>query len=176
MHPNRYGHFLLRKQEIKNLMKHFKHDKEIYFVLENLSYARNVAAIFRTADALQVKKIYLVGSTPKPPFGKDLTKVSRHKEKSVPWEHIENTGKVVQHLKRVNIKPILLELTNLAVPFYSFEFPSRFALIVGNEEHGISKNTLKKVFDAVFVPMYGKGASLNVHISLAIVGFYSVIS
>jgi tRNA (guanosine-2'-O-)-methyltransferase len=46
------------------------------------------------------------------------------------------------------------------------------ALVLGNEEHGVSPACLSLCDAAVFVPMYGKGRSLNVHISLAIVGYH----
>lgn len=169
-------HKPLSKSQIKQLMKKYKQPLEIYFILENIQYAKNVASIFRIADALQVKKIYLTGITPTPPFGKQLEKVSRHKEKAVPWEYRKDTGWVINHLNKLQVPTIAVELTNLAVPLNKFEFPHKFALLVGNENYGITRSTLNKVTKAVFIPMFGRGASLNVHVSLAIVGFWASLS
>ena len=177
MFVSRYDtHKLLTKKQIKRLMKKYKPPLNLYLVLENIQYARNVASIFRIADAMRVKKIYLTGISHTPPFGKELTKVSRHKEKSVPWEYVKDTPKVLNYLKKHNITPVAIELTNMAVPFYEFEYPTDLALVVGNENYGITRKTLQYIHHAVFIPMFGKGASLNVHVSLAIVGFHALIS
>ena len=170
-----YGHKLLSKLDIKRLNRQYRHGMEIYLILENIQYARNVASIFRIADAVAVKKIFLTGITVTPPFGKDLVKVSRHKERSVQWEYRKNTGWVLNHFRKIEVPVIALEFTNLAEPLFEFEFPNRFALLVGNETYGITRKTLQKVYQAVFIPMFGKGASLNVHISVAVTLFWAAL-
>lgn len=71
----------LSKKEIKKFFKNQIYRKqEIVLVLDNIQYERNLASIFRTAEAAGVKKIFLTGITPKPPFTKDGQNVSRHKE------------------------------------------------------------------------------------------------
>jgi len=165
----------LTKKQIKKINKHFRHGKEIYFVLENIQYARNVASIFRIADALGVREIILTGISHKPPFGKDLVKVSRHKEKSVHWRYFKNTYKALNFLKAHDVPVIAIEQTNKSLPYFRFKYPKKYALLVGNETYGVTKKTLERLDKSVYIPMYGKGASLNVHVSLAIVGFFSVI-
>jgi tRNA G18 (ribose-2'-O)-methylase SpoU len=39
----------------------------VIFVLDGLGDAVNVGSVFRLADALGIKKIYLTGKTPSPP-------------------------------------------------------------------------------------------------------------
>ena len=39
--------------------------------------------------------------------------------------------------------------------------------MVGHEDHGVPKKALAAADEALFIPMYGKGASLNVHVALA---------
>lgn len=67
---------------------------------------------------------------------------------------------------------IAVELTDDAVPYHEFEYPARTCLIVGHEDHGVTKATLAACDAAVFLPMYGKGLSLNVHVALAIVLYH----
>lgn len=167
---------VLNKKEIKKLNKTFKNPKEIYILAENIQYARNVASLFRISDALGVKELILTGISHTPPFGKDLKKVSRNKERSVHWRHFKHTVKAINYLNAKNIPIIAIEQLQGSVPYYRFKFPQRFALFVGNEVYGIVKNSAKRIKNAVFIPMYGKGASLNVHVSLAIVGFHSTIT
>jgi 23S rRNA (guanosine2251-2'-O)-methyltransferase len=52
------------------------------------------------------------------------------------------------------------------------DYPQRVALVLGNEDHGVTRACLALSDAAVFVPMYGKGRSLNVHVSLAVVGYH----
>jgi tRNA G18 (ribose-2'-O)-methylase SpoU len=44
--------------------------------------------------------------------------------------------------------------------------------VVGHEDHGVTKATLAACDAAVFIPMYGKGRSLNVAMSLGVVAFH----
>ena len=51
----------LLKKEIKKLFKEYKQNIDFVLIAENIQYARNVAELFRIADALKVKKIFLTG-------------------------------------------------------------------------------------------------------------------
>jgi tRNA G18 (ribose-2'-O)-methylase SpoU len=157
----------LNKKEIKKKFKKNKRDKEIYVLIENIQYARNVASIFRTCDAAGVRKLLITGISTTPPFGKDLTKASRAKEKSVQWEYFENTGKAIKKLKHLGFKVYAVELTLEK----KIENEEKVCFLVGNEVHGVKKETLASVDDSIYIPMYGRGASLNVGVSLAVVLF-----
>lgn len=166
----------LRKQEIKKIFnKQYKREKEIYLILENIQYARNVASMFRTADAAGVRRIYLTGISHKPPFGKELRQVSRSKEESVEWMYKETTGEVINTLKRQGFEIMPIELTddfvlNSELPDY-LEGKDKVCFIAGSEVFGVTKTTLANCDKAVVVPMYGKGASLNVSNAVTVVLF-----
>jgi len=66
-------------------MKEKKTHKEIIVVLDNIRSTYNVGAIFRSADAAGVNKIYLCGITPAPPNPK-ISKVALGAEDYVVWE------------------------------------------------------------------------------------------
>ncbi len=166
----------LNKKEVKKFLKKpTKRDQEIYLVLENLQYAVNVASLFRTADAAAVRRIYLTGISHQPPFGKDLQKTSRHKEESVEWMYKESTSELLTELKNKGFKIIAIELTDTAK--HLFELPemldgvNKICFVAGSEVFGVNKKTLEKCDESVFIPMYGKGASLNVSQATAIVLF-----
>ena len=159
----------LRGIELKRFLRRFKKPPiEVYLLLENIQYARNVASIFRTAEAYKVKKIFLVGISHKPPFGKDLRKVSRNKEKSVPWEYYENAGMIINKMKNRGYKIVALELTNESKKIDNIFFSDKILLVAGNETYGIVEKTLSRADLSLFIPMYGKGSSLSVSISTAI--------
>ena len=165
----------LNKKQLKKFNKQFRHNKEVYIIADNLQYARNVASIFRIADAMGVKEVVLTGITKTPPFGKSLTKVSRYKEKSVKWRYFKTTSKAINYFSLRNIPIIAIEQVSNAVPYYAIQYPDKFALVVGNEVYGLTKSTISKLKNFVIIPMFGKGASLNVHVALAVVGFYAII-
>ncbi len=74
-------------------------------LLHNIRSVQNVASIFRTADGVGVKKIYLCGITPGPVdrLGRDraqFIKISLGSEKSVPYEKKSSTLKTINELKK----------------------------------------------------------------------------
>lgn len=84
--------------------------KDFYVVCDNLRSLYNVGSIFRTSDALGVRKIYLAGITGAPPQ-RGLVKVSLGAEKSVPWEKVKTTWQLVSSLKKRGMQIIALEQT-----------------------------------------------------------------
>jgi tRNA G18 (ribose-2'-O)-methylase SpoU len=162
----------LKRKELKKLLKEkFEHDFEVVVILENIQYARNVAEIFRICDAAAVKQIYLTGISQQPPFGTDLQKVSRKKELRVPWKYMNDLTKTISTLKTQGYQIIALELTDSAQLLNEFTKTNqkrKLAVIVGNEGYGVTRTALKFADESIMIPMYGKGASLNVSVSLAV--------
>ena len=164
----------LRKKEIKRFIKfQRKRRQRITLLLENIQYARNVASIFRTADASGVERLYLTGISRKPPFGKELKKVSRKKEFSVPWAYSDNSIGVIRKLKKDGYKIFAIEMTDKSSSIYDLPIliksHRKICFVAGSEVYGITKETLKYCDESIFIPMFGKGASLNVAISVGIV-------
>jgi tRNA G18 (ribose-2'-O)-methylase SpoU len=161
----------LLKKEIKKLFKEYKQKVEFVLIAENIQYARNVAELFRIADALRMQKVILTGISQKPPFGKDLVKVSRSKEKHVPWEYTEKTFNAIDKLKEQGYVVTALEITDEAVEVNDYiknMKSKKVAIVIGNEVYGVTKELLSHCDNSVYLPMYGKGASLNVSVSLGI--------
>lgn len=162
----------LRGVEIKRFMRKVEKSKnEVYLLLEDLQYARNVAAIFRTAEAFKVKKIFLTGVTPTPPFGTTLKKASRSKEMKVYWEYKKTSGEVIQSMKKRNFEILALEITDESVKVDDYDVPPKVLLVAGSEMYGIKPDTLDRCDKSIFIPMYGKGASLNVNVACSIALF-----
>jgi len=80
---------------------------EIYLVLDNIKSMENVGAIFRTADAARVKKIFLCGITATPPRRK-IFKASMGAVEWVDWEYRRTTEEAVQELKLQNVQIVAL--------------------------------------------------------------------
>lgn len=147
-------------------------------ILENLRSVENVGSIFRSADAFKVSKILLVGTTPAPldRFGRkrnDFTKVSLGAEEVVEWEQVstKDLGSRIHDLRREGFQIIALEQDPRSVRLRDSKPKDKFALIVGSEISGISKEVLEMSDTIVEIPMQGSKESLNVSVATGVALF-----
>jgi tRNA (guanosine-2'-O-)-methyltransferase len=113
----------------------------------------------------------LCGITAKPPH-KLIGKVGRGKDRRVKWTHEEDAVAAIQAMKAEGWRTFALEITDRAAPYFAVEWAPMTCLVVGHEDHGVTKRVLAACDQTVFLPMYGKGASLNVHVALGILAFH----
>lgn len=147
--------------------------EKIFAILHNIRSCYNVGAIFRTADAVGIEKIYLTGYTPTP--DKNLEKIKKTAlgaEKFVKWEYQKRVEKVIEKLKREKVKIVALETEKSAIPYFKFKPKFPLAILLGNEVRGIDKRTLKKADFVLKIPMFGKKESLNVAVAFSILAYY----
>lgn len=162
-------------------------NKDIYLILDNIRSRENVGSIFRTADAVGVKKIFLCGITPQPKnfqqqgisskyYGEDkISKTALGAEKWIPWEYRRDTWRLIIELKKKGINACALEQTKKSQNIFQHKPKFPLALILGNEVRGISSKILKHCDKIVNIPMHGKKESLNVSVAAG-VALYSLIS
>ena len=153
-----------------------KQKRENILILNNIRSVENVGAIFRTADAAGIDKIYLVGYTPAPidRFGrkrKDLAKSALGAEEYVSWEQVKIILPLIKNLKSDGFQIIAIEQDEKSVDYKKVKAQSKNAFIVGAEVEGIPKSVLKYCDIIAEIPMRGKKESLNVSVSLGIVLF-----
>lgn len=145
---------------------------QFYLILPNIRSCHNVGAMFRTADACGVTKLFLVGYTATPPK-KEIDKVALGAETWMPWEHRKDVKRLIQTLKKKNVLIIGLEKNDTSVDIGSLTIDRDIALIVGNEVDGIEPD-IQALCDVVaHIPMQGKKESLNVSIAAGI-GMYVI--
>ncbi len=161
---------------------------KIFVILHNIRSLHNVGSIFRTAEGLGAKKIYLTGYTPEPydVFGKlrkDFQKTALGAEKYIEWEKMKNIFALIRRLKKEKIQIIALEQTKKAISLDRFTIHQLggataklgIALIFGNEVTGLSGSVLKKCDKILEIPMRGKKESLNVSVAAGI-AIYELIN
>jgi len=146
-----------------------------FVVLDNIRSLENVGAIFRTAEALGVNKIYLGGYSGVNRFGELHPKVAKSAlgaEKLVDWEYFKQAGRLIENLKKQGVKIVCLEnKVKKTKNLLKFKPVFPLALVVGNEIKGVSKNILKKADAIVEIPMLGRKESFNVATAFGIAGF-----
>ncbi|MBI2599577.1 TrmH family RNA methyltransferase [Candidatus Daviesbacteria bacterium] len=149
--------------------------QEIYIVLDNVLDTYNIGSIFRLADAVAAKKIYLCGKTETPPNPR-IKKASINTTEWVEWEYFADAKTAISNLKLKisNLQVVAVEQSKKSVPYDKFEYKLPVCLIVGNETYGVSKEVLDICDGIVEIPMFGVNISLNVMVSLGIV-LYQVI-
>ncbi len=171
---------LLRKTEDRR-------QNAIYIVLDNVLDTYNIGSIFRLADAVGVKKVFLCGKTEIPPNHR-IKKASINTTEVVEWEYcetaIEAIAKLTSEVKKMRlhlggVKPvqiIAIEQSPKSIQYDKFEYKLPLVLVVGNETYGVSKEVLQsRMLDGIVeIPMFGVNISLNVMVSLAIV-LYKVL-
>jgi len=145
-------------------------------ILPNIRSALNVGAIFRTADAVGINKIYLTGYTPRPTdkFGriqKDIAKSALGAETWIPWEYEESLIKLISKLKKEKYQIIALEQDEKSIDYRKVKRAEKVAIILGEEVNGIDKKILKKCDVIAEIPMHGKKESLNVSVACGVALF-----
>lgn len=169
-------------------------ENSVVAILDNVRSSHNVGSMFRTADALGVQKMFLVGYTPTPKdqFGrvnKEIAKVALGAEESVAWESVKTAAGLIKKLKSEKggkYQIVAVEQHPTAKDYKKFA-EKKFgasknlknlkkggasiapvAFIFGNEVDGISEKTLALCDEIVEIPMAGTKESLNVSVSFGI--------
>lgn len=159
------------KRFLRDYRRENRPERDVAALLQSVEYPVNVGSVFRMADGAGLTELLLTGITPRPP-NPTIDKVGRRKAGKVNWRYEEDAVVAVQQLREEGYQIVAVELTPDAVPYHTFDYADRVALVVGHEDHGVTKATLAQCDAAVFLPMYGKGLSLNVHVALSIVTYH----
>lgn len=134
----------------------------ITLVCENVTNAPNIGSLFRIADAFGVEKLILCGESIH--LGRKMTKTSRSAEKVVEFDVKDNATEVVKALKKEGYAIISLEITSNSLPIHSFQFSEEkpIALVIGDENFGVSESILKLSNNIIHIDMFGQNSSMNV--------------
>ncbi len=136
-------------------------------VLDHVRSAHNVGALFRTADAVAVDRVILLGYTPHPP-NPQLEKTALGATAYVPWEHRDSAVGLLEELEGEGYQLVALETGPDAAEIWDFTWPEKTALVVGNEVEGVSPEILGACRQKISLPMLGYKASLNVTTALGV--------
>lgn len=149
-------------------------EPQICLALHNIRSTHNVGAIFRTADAAGVTKMYLCGITPAPidRFGrdrKDISKAALGAEKVIKWEQVKDIKKLIAKLKKEKYQIIAIEQDEKSKNYKKIKISLKTLLIFGNEVGGIEKDILETCDQIAEIPMKGTKESLNVSVAAGVI-------
>ncbi|RMG80144.1 MAG: TrmH family RNA methyltransferase [Bacteroidetes bacterium] len=164
----------LKVEELKRLsVDEFKKTAKnpVTVVLDNVRSAHNVGAVFRTADAFLIEKIYLCGITPCPPQ-KEIAKTALGATESVSWEYHKDTEECINMLLKENYYPVAIEQTSGSMMLDEYNITKEklpVALVFGNEVFGVNQSVIDKCRETIEIPQMGTKHSLNISVSAGIV-------
>lgn len=156
---------------------------DITILIHNIRSTHNVGSILRTADGFGVKDIICSGYTPYPRLPDDdrlphvVDKLTRqiHKtalgaETSATITYIADVREWLETNKR-SATPLPVYALEQAVGSHNlrqFVPAERFALLLGEEVHGIAPDLLEWCDEIVEIPMKGAKESFNVSVATGI--------
>ena len=116
----------------------------------------NLSRIVRTASCCGVTRLIVCG---KPKLDREIT---RDAADAITLEPHRTLPPVLKALKAEGYQLVGLEQTTNSQCLFSFSFPRRTALVVGNERQGLDEDTLQLLDHVVEIPVYGRPFSYNV--------------
>lgn len=163
------------KTGVRKLHKSFAAERsaplDLAFFLQDWDDPYNVGGMFRVADACGAKLMVMSGKTPMPPHPQvHVTSLGHHRR--VPHRGFSHHEEAALWLKEQGYALVAVELAEGAVPYVDYPWPEKVCLVLGNEVNGVYGSVMKHRDGAVYIPMFGKGRSMNVHVSAAVVAFH----
>ena len=141
---------------------------DLTVLMEDVQVPRNLAAVLRSCDAVGVFEAHAVW-----PGGR--LKISRPasggNRKWLPVRKHRTLAAALARLKAGGLRVLAAHPTPEAVPFRAVDYTLPTALLVGNEDLGLTPEALAAADGVVTVPMEGMGTSLNVSVAAALILF-----
>lgn len=148
-------------------------DEASFFVLlDHIEDPHNLGAIVRTCEAAGVDAIIMPRDR-QVQVNATVMKTSVGTLENVDIVTVSNLNNTISELKKNGFWVVGTALEN-SVDYRSIDYSSKIALVIGNENSGMS-NLVKKSCDFIAkIPMYGKTNSLNASVAAGIM-IYEVI-
>jgi len=135
-------------------------------VFENIHDPHNVSAILRTCDAAGIPKVKLIYNIER--FPKIGRKSSASAIKWVEREKYKSVDECYNSLRKEGFRIFASQVSDDSKDIYDLDFTGYTAIVLGNENRGISEEAAKLADERFIIPMYGMVQSLNVSVSAAI--------
>lgn len=143
----------------------------LYLVLDHLEKPGNIGAILRTADAAGVTGV-LVCDSPTDIYNPNIIRASTGTVFSLPMAPWPKE-RALDFLKSANVNICVADPRAKDV-YTRADLSSAIALVVGQEDVGVSDFWMRRADVKVRIPMNGRADSLNVSISAAVILYEAV--
>tara|TARA_B110000037_G_scaffold219169_1_gene283743 strand:+ start:722 stop:1255 length:534 start_codon:yes stop_codon:yes gene_type:complete len=141
----------------------------IIVLLDDVRSLHNIGSVFRTCDAMRVKKIYLCGITGQPPH-REIRKTAIGASESVDWEHKNNASEILTKYRDLGYEIIAVEQTSSSMSLEKYQLKNKNILLVfGNEINGVSQKLVDLCDFSIEIPQWGTKHSMNISVSVGMV-------
>jgi tRNA (guanosine-2'-O-)-methyltransferase len=141
---------------------------DLTVLLENVQVPRNLAAIVRSLDAVGGLEAHAVW-----PEGK--LKISRPasggNRKWLPVRKHRTLAQALERLRERGFRLLVADPAEDATDFRQTDYLQPTALLLGNEDFGVTPEARAAADELVTIPMSGMGTSLNVSVAAALILF-----
>ena len=148
-------------------------------VLDNVRSQHNVGAVFRTADAMRIKRVVLCGICCCPP-NQEIHKTALGAEESVEWSYYKETMAAVRELQAEGYTVCAIEQAHDSVTLeqvardvengqWAKDHGPKIAVIFGHEVFGVQQEVVDSCSQCIEIPQYGTKHSMNVSVTAGIV-------
>lgn len=141
----------------------------LVIVLDNVRSMHNVGSVFRTADGFAVEKIILTGITGQPPH-REIEKTALGATESIDWVYESDVLQAVTQLKDQGYVLCAVEQAAESIRLDQFrpDPDKKYALIFGNEVHGVTSSVMEVVDQCLEIPQFGTKHSFNISVTAGI--------
>lgn len=133
---------------------------ELVVVCENFAYDFNIATVVRNSNAFLCKCVWIVG---RKRFDRRGT-CGTHKYEHI--HHAENVDEVFSCYERYRV--VAIDNVEEAQPITDYKWWDKSIIVLGQEQIGLSNNSLTRADDIVYIPQVGSTRSINVGSASAI--------
>jgi tRNA (guanosine-2'-O-)-methyltransferase len=153
----------LSSTELKRLHREWRHRTEgrVSLLLDGVQTPFNVGSILRTAAALRVDHLWLVGPTASPTDAK-TQKTALGSQKFLTWTTAGSLDEAVAQVAGDGYRLVGVELAESAVPLHTIDLRGDICLALGHEDRGLTAACLDACSAVGYLPLLGRIGSLNV--------------
>lgn len=134
-------------------------------VVEGLVNVGNVSAVMRSAEALGFHRFHVVETAGR---FKRSSRTSQGADKWLDIYRWPDADSCVQALRDEGYAIVVTHLSESAVPIDTIDFTKKTALVLGNEQFGVSERMLALADTACIIPMVGFSQSFNISVAAAV--------
>ena len=150
-----------RLEKMKKILN--SRQKDLIVFMDNVYSNQNLSAIIRSADAVNVGKVYYRHQQNQR-LNDNITMGAHN------WvfnEYVEHIEKFYEEMSDYQI--VVTALDEDSVDYREIDYTIPTLIVMGNEVEGISKETLKYATKKVIIPMHGMTQSLNVSVASGVI-------
>lgn len=153
----------LGSTDLKRLHREWRRQApgQVALLLDSVATPFNVGSILRTAAALRVAEVWMVGQTA-PETHPGTQKTALGSQRFLTFHHHEAPDGAIDDVRTKGYRLVGIELADDARPLHTVDLTGAVCLAVGHEDRGLSAEVLAAADAVAFLPQLGKIGSLNV--------------